>query len=262
MKPVARKAAHYRPGTFCWAELATPDMNGSLEFYRALFGWGRAETPSSQGHQTLHIDGADVAAFHASAEPSRHAEARWLVYVASPDVDEAVMQTIRHGGELVTGPEDVHDDRRLALVKDPTGAVLGLWQSKGHGGAQIANQPGTICWCELVTDNTDRAARFFQRLLRWSTQVQDLGHLVYTTFLAGDVACGGMYPMDESWAGETPYWTPYFRVRHCETTVETAVDHGADVKIPPTVIPGLGRFSLLADPQGALFSVMTLNRPS
>lgn len=261
MKTVANQAAIYRPGTFCWAELATPDIDASLEFYRPLFGW-RSVEPYYNSHRVLHIDGADVAALHASPDTTSNGDARWLVYVASPDVDEAVMQTIRHGGELVAGPEDVYEDRRLALVKDPTGAMLGLWQDKGHAGAQVANQPGTICWCELVTDNTERAARFFQRLLRWSTQVQDLGHLVYTTFLAGDVACGGMYPMDESWAGETPHWTPYFRVRNCDATVELAVDIGAEVKIPPTVIPGFGRFSLMADPQGALFSVMTLNRPS
>jgi predicted enzyme related to lactoylglutathione lyase len=54
------------------------------------------------------------------------------------------------------------------------------------------------------------------------------------------------------------YWLPYFAVDDCDATVAQAQSGGATVFLPPMDYPGVGRFSVLADPQGAVFSVIKL----
>jgi hypothetical protein len=55
-----------------------------------------------------------------------------------------------------------------------------------------------------------------------------------------------------------PHWLVYFAVADCDASTERAHELGATVKVPPSDIPGVGRFSMLADPQGAGFAVLRL----
>jgi predicted enzyme related to lactoylglutathione lyase len=52
------------------------------------------------------------------------------------------------------------------------------------------------------------------------------------------------------------HWMTYFQVADCDERAQWVAAHGGRVVIEPTDIPGTGRFAVLQDPQGAVFSVM------
>jgi predicted enzyme related to lactoylglutathione lyase len=86
----------------------------------------------------------------------------------------------------------------------------------------------------------------------------------YTSFWAeGNVegnAAAGM--MGKTEAMEFPnYWGVYFTVDDCDATLAAVKDNGGQVLMPPMDIPGLGRFAVVQDPQGAAFTVMEVENP-
>ena len=66
----------------------------------------------------------------------------------------------------------------------------------------------------------------------------------------------GIIAMDPAWGNVPPHWIPYFQVADCDTAAAKAQELGGRVFVPPTDIPNVGRFAMLADPQGAMFSII------
>jgi predicted enzyme related to lactoylglutathione lyase len=126
---------------------------------------------------------------------------------------------------------------------------------------QVIHPPGTFCWPELATTDADAATRFYTGLLPWKSSVVDMGPVPYTMFQIGDAPAGGMMQMTAEWGGISPHWMVYFAVDDCGGRAEKAKNLGGTVKVPPTDIPAVGRFSVLQDPQGAVFSIIQLNQP-
>ena len=71
-------------------------------------------------------------------------------------------------------PMDVVDAGRMAVVQDPTGAVLSLWQPKESAGAELYGETGSLCWVELQTRDTAAATRFYSGLFGWTTNTGSL----------------------------------------------------------------------------------------
>jgi predicted enzyme related to lactoylglutathione lyase len=80
----------------------------------------------------------------------------------------------------------------------------------------------------------------------------------YTSFLNGERPAGGMYTLPPEMANVPPNWMVYFAVEDCDATVARAGSLGAKTISPAMDIPGIGRFSILLDPQGAAFAVIKL----
>ena len=81
----------------------------------------------------------------------------------------------------------------------------------------------------------------------------------YTTWLKADGPAGGMMAM--AVGGPAPsHWLPYFSVSNVDATAKQAASLGAQTFVPPTDIPGTGRFAGFADPQGATFAVITFTK--
>jgi len=145
---------------------------------------------------------------------------------------------------------------RMAILQDPTGAVLAVWQPGTHFGAQRVNEPGALSWCELATREPDVAGRFYSRLFEWELKATP----GYTEFLRGGTAVGGMYALGAGAADVPPNWMVYFQVSDCDGTSHSAQSLGGEVLVTPKDIPGVGRFAVLQDPQGAAFSIIRLAR--
>lgn len=121
---------------------------------------------------------------------------------------------------------------------------------------------GTPIWYELMTPDPDGAKRFYDAVVGWTVEAPPPGPVDYRMITAADGGhVGGMMRMtpDMLSGGARPAWLMYVHVEDVDATVAQARELGAPVFVPPTDIPGVGRFSLMADPQGATFYVM---RPS
>jgi uncharacterized protein len=252
----------YAPGTFCWFELGTSDSAAAKKFYTELFGWDFTDSPIGPGmvYTMLKQDGKDLGALY-ELMPEMKAQGippHWLSYVSVTSADESAAKAKAAGATVLKEPFDVMTVGRMAVIQDPTGAVFALWQAGTHSGAGITNVPNSVCWNELATNDTARGGDFYTTVFGWTKKVQQMGPMEYTSFMNGERPAGGMYKLPPEMANVPPNWMVYFAVNDCDASVAKAASLGAKTISPPMDIPGVGRFSILLDPQGAAFAVIKL----
>ncbi len=113
---------------------------------------------------------------------------------------------------------------------------------------------GLPCWYELSSRDTAAAKRFYAALFGWAWADMPMGpDAVYGIASLGSAHIAGLMPAVE---GQPAGWSIYFAVTGCDATVAQAQGLGAQVLVPPTDIPGTGRFAVLVDPQGAGFALL------
>ncbi|HMQ52522.1 MAG TPA: VOC family protein [Anaerolineae bacterium] len=254
----------YSPGTFCWTDLTTPDPAGAKAFYTQLFGWEAVDLPVGPDmvYTTMNLEGKNVAALF-QMDPEQQAQGvppHWISYVSVANAAESAARAKALGGTVMVDAFDVMEEGRMAVIQDPTGGILSLWEPKRHIGARIVNEPGTLSWNELATRDTEKAKAFYTQLFGWNTQVQEMPTMTYTTFLNNGRMNAGMLAMTEEWGDMPPHWMVYFAVADCDASAEKVTALGGQVHVPPTDIP-VGRFAVVGDPQGAVFTIMKINDP-
>jgi uncharacterized protein len=246
----------YTQGTPCWMDLMTTDPEAAKSFYGRLFGWTYDDVPMPQGpaYSMAVKDGA-VAAITAQP-PDMAAQSLppiWNTYLAVDGVDEVATRVEPAGGKLLLAPFDVMDAGRMAIVMDPTGAAVGLWQGRGHIGATRVNEPGTMCWNQLLTDNEGVAVAFYQRVLGLTTSTMEVGGAPHTVFVAGaDTVASISAPPP----GVPHHWHVYFAVEDVSAAAQHATERGGTVLNGPLDI-SIGTMAVLRDPQGGIFSIFT-----
>lgn len=250
----------YAPGTFCWADLGTPDAAAAKRFYTSLFGWTAEDRPMGPDacYTMLQIDGRAVAALYQQESVQQGMPPHWLSYISVASVNDVARRAKDLGGTALMDPFDVLDVGRMAMLQDPTGAVIALWEPHSHAGAAIAGEPGAICWNELATTDTTRAETFYTSMLGWSAERRPMGAAAYIMFTDNGSARGGMMEIAASRGPVPPHWLVYFAVTDIEGLTALAQLLGGAVRVAPADTPGVGRFAVLADPQGAVFAAMEL----
>lgn len=249
----------HAPGTFCWIDLSTTDAEAAKKFYTELFGWTVTDVPAGEGTYTmLQKDGNLVGALYQQnpQQAAMKAPSHWLSYVSVVNVDDTARKAQELGANVVMSPMDVMDVGRMAVIQDPTKAMIAFWQPGKHIGAQMVGQPGSLVWNELMTDDTGKAETFYKRLLGWNPEKQNMGGMDYTVFKNGDKGAGGMMETSGDWKSVPPHWLVYFAVDDCDGRTKKANDMGATTVVPAMDIPTVGRFSVVADPQGAMFGML------
>jgi uncharacterized protein len=119
----------------------------------------------------------------------------------------------------------------------------------------MAQTKGQFCWVELMTKDPQAAIDFYREVTGWTSQPFSED---YTVFKAGDQMVAGAMklPPEAEAAGAPPHWMAYVVVDSVESTREQAKRLGGQVYVEPTDIPQVGRFAVLADPQGASFALL------
>ena len=252
-----RDATPPRPGSFCWPELATRDAAAAKGVYGGLFGWSCRDAPVRPGEEyaIFELAGREAAAVTTAPRGERAGTSRWRSYVAVADVDACITRATSLGGELLAGPVDVGAKGRMAVLRDPQGAGLSIWEAKAHPGIGVEGEVGSLCWTELATTDVAAAVRFYRGLFDWTIRKSAGGD--YTEVAAGGTFVAGILAMGRDWGDTAPAWSPYFRVGDCDVTGAEARADGARILAGPSDLPHLGRYALLADPQGATFAVIS-----
>jgi len=115
---------------------------------------------------------------------------------------------------------------------------------------------GRFCWHELMTPDPDAAPAFYGPIMGWGTEAWDGGEKPYTMWTNGEQPLGGIMelPEEAKAAGAPPHWMVYISTPDIVATTEKAKELGATVLMGPMEVPEVGTFSIIADPQGAVFS--------
>ena len=251
------------PGDFCWFELATTDQSAATQFYTSLFGWTVTDSPISAGetYSMFKLSGEDVGAAYTMRPEQRDqgVPPNWLIYVAVPDVDQALARAERYGAAVLSPAFDVMEFGRMAVLRDPQGAVFAVWQAKQHAGTGVSGVPGTACWGELSTPDQANGGRFYSDLFGWQMvagkDMTPASPGEYYHIVNGTQMIGGVAPPDQRDPNTPPHWLIYFAVADCAASTRKAAGLGASVYLDSMAIGDNGVVSVIADPQGAVFGL-------
>ena len=139
---------------------------------------------------------------HAQATPS------W-VDLATTDVDAAAAKVEPAGGTVVTQPFDVMDNGRMAVITDPEGAYLALWQPKESIGAEVVNAHGALCWNELAVDDPQKVMPFYRQVLSVDFGRMEAVDMEYWLLRVGGRDVGGVMPKNEQMKSLPSHGVPF-----------------------------------------------------
>lgn len=260
-----QETPEYKPGTFCWVELATSDANAAKTFYTQLFGWTYEDHPMGPDmvYTMLKLDGKDVGAMYKlmSEQTAQGVPPHWLSYISVTSADESTEKAKAAGATILKEPFDVMTVGRMSVVQDPTGAVFALWQAGDHCGAGVYNVPSSLCWNELMTTDTAKGKEFYTSVFGWGADTQRSPEMEYTMFTNDGRPAGGMLRITPEMGPVPPNWLVYFAVDDCDAKLQKATELGGMILKPADDIPGIGRFGVLMDPQGSAFAIIKLENP-
>lgn len=247
------------PGSFCWIELATTDQKAAKSFYTSLLGWAVTDMPTGPDdfYSIFKIDGRDAAAGYTMRKEQRDAgvASHWSVYIAVDNADQTAAKATQAGGTVLKSAFDVMDQGRMAVVQDPTGAVFCVWQAKKGPGIGIAEVNGSLCWADLSTGDPDRAAKFYSQVFGWKVEKGDKDPSGYLHIKNGEHFIGGIPPAAHRSPHAPPHWLIYFLSGDVEASSAKAAKLGGKILMPPKDMEGVGTWSIVADPQGAVFAI-------
>jgi hypothetical protein len=247
------------PGRFIWHELLSTNPDAAIPFYRKVVGWDVTLWDQDPGYRMFTSSGVPVAGLMLLPEQAKAGGAppHWISYVSVRDCDQTVAQAVRMGAMTYLEPMDVPTVGRVAVLADPQGATIGVYQpaTSGHPSEEAAL--GDFSWHELVADDWKTAWEFYHALFSWEPDHQfDMGPMgTYWIFRRGPGSrmMGGMFTRPP----EIPHahWLPYVHVASAHRAAELGGKHGGRVINGPMEVPGGDYITQLLDPQGATFAV-------
>lgn len=125
------------------------------------------------------------------------------------------------------------------------------------GEAKMSKQPSKFVWYDLMTTDVPAAEKFYGEVVGWATADSGMPGMTYTMLSAGPTQVGGIMPLPEgsAEAGGRPGWTGYVGVADVDASAAAFEKAGGSVHHAGTDIPGVGRFAVVADPQGAVLNL-------
>lgn len=245
----------YPPGTPIWADLQTSDQPGASAFYRSLFGWEVPPAdPGHGGYSLASLRGVPTAAI--GPLPPGVERPVWTAYFTVADIDTSVAAAAARGGAVLLPPAELTPGVRLAIVADTGGAVLGLWQ-KETDAPWLRDEPGAVDWFELVAPDYESTFPFYEDVLGVAVSEMRVNGEPYGLLDVGDVSVAGA---TTSSGALPPHWVVYFGVADLDAAVVRLTELGGTLLEPQVAAKGVGRWAIVADPQGAGFGLLEPER--
>ena len=181
-------------------------------------------------------------------------ESRWLSYLSVPNVDQAADHVRNGGGVVLKEPMDIPDRGRIAVVKDPQGAMLALLRTSNGDPQEHDIAIGTWMFNELWTTDVTAAITFYQTLAGFKHETIDLptGETYRQLKLAEAIRVGVVLV---PWQDVKPNWLPYIAVADIAATIAQAKVLGGKVLIEPDDTISDDSVAIIADPSGAAFAI-------
>ena len=240
-----------------WADLTTPMPEQARDFYAALFGWEYQIAPEFGGYATAHLGGKKAAGIAPPPPQGMDSSAppQWMIYFDTKDIVADAERVKSLGGTAFWGPVQIGNQGQAHHFTDPGGATFGLWQDDQHGGFFAEGQPVSVVWAEMNTRDSAAALAFYGSFLKATSE--QIPGMDYHTLHHGGEGFAGVSGFAQNWeAVNAGGWMVYFYAPDVDETARKAAQHGGKILAEPWDTP-YGRMAVLADPAGAVFSVMT-----
>ena len=243
-------------GAPCWIDLYSSDTGRAKDFYGRLFGWTTIDPgPEYGGYFLFQRDGKVVAGCMGNSGKEGYPDT-WTVYLHSDDADRTVAAAKAKGAPVLVEPMDVTGNGRMAMVADPGGAAIGIWEPKEVSGFEVRGDVGTGSWFELHTDAYDDSVAFYRDVFGWAPHTAaDEPGFRYTTLGEGEAMQAGIMDFS-SFPDESPRaWHVDFEVEDADATAALATELGGTVVDEPEDTP-YGRLATLTDPTGTRLKLL------
>lgn len=252
-------------GEFVWYDVMTTDVEAGKAFYRKVMGWQAKDSGLADRSYTILAVG-DVAVGGLMPLPD-DARARgvppcWTGYIGVDDVDACAARVREAGGTIAHPPQDIPSVGRYAVIADPQGAVVVLFQGMGKppDAADTSSAPGHVGWHELHAVDGATAFDFYARLFGWTkADAIDMGAMgIYQLFATGGAPVGGM--MTKTPETPQPFWLYYFNVEAIDAAIARVEEGGGTLVNGPHEVPGGSFIAQCLDPQRAMFAMVAPRR--
>lgn len=246
-------------GRFMWYELMTSDVDAAKAFYTETIGWSVMPW-GDEGYQMWAVGERPIGGLMTLPEEAEAmgAPPHWIAYNAVTDADATAAKVAELGGAVLKAPWDIPEVGRIAILRDPQGAVFAVIQPQQEMPA-APPEPGDVTWHELNTTDHAAAWKFYSALFGWSeTMSMDMGEGVGTYFMFKDEgsegSVGGMCDLAKA-MGMPPHWLYYVTVDDLDGAVGRITAKGGKVVNGPMEVPGGDRVAQCMDPQGVAFAI-------
>jgi hypothetical protein len=241
-------------GRFVWFEYSSKDLAKSQGFFGELFNWSTQDVPMPNGSYTMISSGGTTIGGYQSPMPGGPSAA-WLSHLQVSDAAASAKQVAALGGKVYKDAFDISVGR-MAIVADPLGGTLALWQpTNREPGGDYSGKVGSFCWNELYTENPEASVKFYQALGGFEVEAMEMpGMGKYHVLKKDGQSRAGV--LKSPMPNVPQSWLPYVAVANCDATHDKAKKLGATILVPPTSVPTVGRFSVFTDSSGVALGIL------
>ena len=245
--------------TFCWNQLATPNVDEAIVFYTALFGWDVIEEDLADGGTTVRLShhGEFVAGVHLF----HGGDARWEPFLLVDNIPDVLVRVSEHLGQVLEADVSAGAHGTLATISSPSGTQVCLWKAGRFPGQGLINENNVPTWHTLLASNLAVEHAFWANVMGWENvhEGSDTEQGIFQHPSNGNIA-NSRTPQEEMkpTLGELDCrWVPHIQVSDCDQTIEAAKTIGAEVLLEAEDVPNVGRQAFMVDPLGGVFGIYT-----
>lgn len=244
----------YNSNQFCWHGVISTRPEEAARFYSKVLDWQIATIPMGDENATF-FQAAGVSRAHIMAPPMEGVPSHWDNYLRVDDVDAATAAAVANGGSVVVRGMDIPPGR-FSVVASPSGAAFSLFHEADPASSEHApDGVGSIHWVELHSTNLAPDIAWLKATFGFEIDTMQMPNGDYFVLKSDGEMCGGATKQENP--GAPSMWLTWVSVADVDGTVSTASEAGGQVFVPPFDVPGVGRMSVLADPTGGVFGVIT-----
>ncbi|SDC59093.1 VOC family protein [Rhodococcus tukisamuensis] len=244
-------------GAPCWIDLTSSDPEQVKPFYSGLFGWAADsnEDPQYGGYAIFSKDGKPIAGLGPQQEGNPYGNV-WTIYLKSGDAAATADTAAATGGQVLMPAMQVGPQGTMAILADPAGAVIGVWQPDQHQGFSLVDEPGAPVWFETLSRSYTDALPFYEKVFGWSyTPIGDTDEFRYSQAMIGKQMVAGVMDADGFLPEGAPsFWQFYVGVDDLDAALAKVTELGGRILRPAEDTP-FGKLAAVADPLGAAFQI-------
>ena len=240
----------YDHGRFVWFEHISTDTDAAARFYGEVLSWGVNKMEMGDFTYPMITVGEGAVGGYvnkADVPPS------WLAYLSVEDVDASARAVVENGGSVMAEPFSIPGVGRMAVVIDPQGGAFSLFKAETTDGPEPEGL-GTFHWMELWAKDGEAAVAFYEKTFGFTHSEMQMPNGTYYVLQNGESMRGGI--MTSPRKDVPTMWLPYVAVDDADAAMTRVTNAGGKVHAPPMDVPGVGRFGIIQDPQGAVIGLI------
>ena len=258
--PVDTAGTQPMPGKVVWHDLLSEDPVAARRFYGGLFGWKFRQVGLGlgQNYTVIEHNGRVIGGLVDGRRINRDVNvSRWIPVLSVADMAAAIAETHAAGGTVFQAPLDIPQRGTVAVIADPQGAVLTLFESRDGDPADRVPETGDWLWNEIWSSDPDATLAFYRSLVP-AYEIADADDArggKYRYLTANGVPRVGVLPNPVAGIADT--WMAYVRVPNPAAAAAAAEALGGEILLHAQGDPRGGEIAILNDPSGAGFLVQS-----